>query len=1005
MTLGRPVVNVGGTIADNKALHHGKDEEIKDDIMQDGSPAREDMIRPESLALETNLHHSKKNPLDNCLNGLDVGNIPNLPLSITSTLTSNFQQLHRGEMYRSDNGGVPSYQSTSAPFGEFDADNDPPRTYAEMTTMPAGIPRPMDFNYEAHFPEVGTRSQTQEQYKHTARSNTACTLRRTKTDVTPKPGTPVFVDTHKTGNTTSVRVTSPTKAHTPAVTTKPGTLAFVNKRKTDNTTSALAPTKTAANTKSGVLASAGTRKTADKDNDNRTKHMAGKGTTAGDAAFAKHAPWHANVEGKLAQRKPKRRGGLELWKGRPTPPLQREKKMKKKPKKLQVPATEIAQEYFDFDIYEVESAAVNIDQKIVPSLAETKNKPKAPAKKVAQDNFDSDSYAGGSAASNIDQKTVPALAQAKNEPLGLATFAPLMPVLDKLKNQDLQGALAAVMSSAAVLKVTARSDPEMPRNILKKVLQNVDFIAAVQKMRSRLPANMQSPLETLQSLSQDLQGDRDEMMEKLGGVMVECKEAFVQRPDIKFPQDLIKSVDPISILAMIGEKMPGPLKTAYSKALEVAAFTPLMPILDKLKNKDLEGALAVVMSSAAVLKATSKFDPEMPRNVLKKVLQSTGFQSALQQMASKLPANLQSPLQALQSLSQDLQGDTEEMMEKLGGVMVECKEAFVQRPDIKFPQDLIKSVDPIPILAMIGEKIPPPLDQAYNTALELAAFAPLMPILDKLKNKDLEGALAVVMSSSAVLKATAQFDPEMPRNVLKKVLQNAGFTAAVQKMLSKPPANLQPPLQALQSLSQDLEGDMDEMMEKLQGVMMECKRVFAQRPDIQFPRDLIKSVDPVSILALIGEKMPGPLKTAYSKALEVAASALKQGPRGAEWTLEEDLAVMQELKRIRHGVLSHKNMTEYEAGKIQHVLKVCCEQHRTVNAIRLRWHDKLKKRQTQLASSSAEAAACLEVPPLRCRVPHERSRNCVELIPCPHPSFEKCTNSQTGSWGWMLREV
>ena len=80
----------------------------------------------------------------------------------------------------------------------------------------------------------------------------------------------------------------------------------------------------------------------------------------------------------------------------------------------------------------------------------------------------------------------------------------------------------------------------MPRNILKKVLQNVDFIAAVQKMRSKLPVNMQSPLETLQSLSQDLHGDMEEMMEKLGGVMVECKQAFAQRPDIKFPQDLIK---------------------------------------------------------------------------------------------------------------------------------------------------------------------------------------------------------------------------------------------------------------------------------------------------------------------------------------------------------------------------------------------------------------------------------------------------------------------------------
>jgi hypothetical protein len=40
--------------------------------------------------------------------------------------------------------------------------------------------------------------------------------------------------------------------------------------------------------------------------------------------------------------------------------------------------------------------------------------------------------------------------------------------------------------------------------------------------------------------------------------------------------------------------------------------------------------------------------------------------------------------------------------------------------------------------------------------------------------------------------------------------------------------------------------------------------------------------------------------------------------------LEEDLEVMQELKNIRLGVLSHKNMTVREAEKIQHVLKVSC---------------------------------------------------------------------------------
>ena len=132
-------------------------------------------------------------------------------------------------------------------------------------------------------------------------------------------------------------------------------------------------------------------------------------------------------------------------------------------------------------------------------------------------------------------------------------------------------------------------------------------------------------------------------MEKFEGVMEECKRVFAQRPDIKFPQDLIKSVDPISILAMIGEKIPPPLSTAYSKALELAAFAPLMPIVDKLKSKDLEGALAVVMSSAAVLKVTSKFDPEMPRNILKKVLQSTGFQSACSRWPRSCPPTCNRP--------------------------------------------------------------------------------------------------------------------------------------------------------------------------------------------------------------------------------------------------------------------------------------------------------------------------------------------------------------------------
>ena len=137
----------------------------------------------------------------------------------------------------------------------------------------------------------------------------------------------------------------------------------------------------------------------------------------------------------------------------------------------------------------------------------------------------------------------------------------------------------------------------------------------------------------------------------------------------------------------------------YNKALEPAAVPILL--LHKLENKGLEDALAVVMSTAVELKATARLDPGMTRNVLKKVLQNTCFQSSLHQMASTLPANLQPLLKTLQSLSQNLEGGLDEITENFEGVMEECKRVCAQRPDIQFPQDLIKPVDPAPSLTLI----------------------------------------------------------------------------------------------------------------------------------------------------------------------------------------------------------------------------------------------------------------------------------------------------------------
>ena len=69
----------------------------------------------------------------------------------------------------------------------------------------------------------------------------------------------------------------------------------------------------------------------------------------------------------------------------------------------------------------------------------------------------------------------------------------------------------------------------------------------------------------------------------------------------------------------------------------------MLPILEHVKRGDIQDALAVVMSSAAVLKVTSKFDPEMPRNILKKVLQSTGFQSACSRWPRSCPPTCNRP--------------------------------------------------------------------------------------------------------------------------------------------------------------------------------------------------------------------------------------------------------------------------------------------------------------------------------------------------------------------------
>jgi len=166
-----------------------------------------------------------------------------------------------------------------------------------------------------------------------------------------------------------------------------------------------------------------------------------------------------------------------------------------------------------------------------------------------------------------------------------------------------------------------------------------------------------------------------------------------------------------------------------------------------------------------VLKLVSEFDIELPRNLLKNMLCARGVQNAIQQAQTKLPNNLHKPLQMLQQLSQSLDGTLDEILQELHEVMQAAKIYASPSINFKFPADLIKSLKPVDILQIIGEKIPAPMNVVFNKALELAALAPLLPLIEKLKDSDLEGAFEMVMASAPMLMCMSKFDEELPRYV------------------------------------------------------------------------------------------------------------------------------------------------------------------------------------------------------------------------------------------------
>jgi len=330
-----------------------------------------------------------------------------------------------------------------------------------------------------------------------------------------------------------------------------------------------------------------------------------------------------------------------------------------------------------------------------------------------------------------------------------------------------------------------------------------------------------------------------------------------------------RKVNPVEMLQLMGDKLPGPMKTAFDKALELAAFAPLLPLAEKMKSKDLQGAVALVMSGP-MMKAVAAINTEMPRTLLKNLLTNAEMEAAIQQAMARMPTNLHSPFIGLQQLVLQLDGDVDALVQRFQEVAASFKVFDVPNADFKFPHDLIKEINPVGVLSAIAQKLPGPMRTIFEKGLEAAAFKPLMPLVEKVKSKDLKGATALMMSMP-MLKAIECLDAEMPRTLLKKFLHDDAVVSSVKSIMEEMPKQLQPPLEMLLEFSNHLDDEIGEVMENCESVFqnfVDYAHVYSQpQVNFRFPQSLLEKMDVAGMLQVIADKVPAPLDKAFVTAV------------------------------------------------------------------------------------------------------------------------------------------
>ena len=451
----------------------------------------------------------------------------------------------------------------------------------------------------------------------------------------------------------------------------------------------------------------------------------------------------------------------------------------------------------------------------------------------------------------------------------LAEFAALVPMIDKAKAGDLKGALGIAVSGPVMLLVAKLAGTEdLPAELLRKILGSDALRTSVSSTLRVMPDGQRSPFQALLDLRLEL--PLPELVSELDTALKGFQAPAFKAMEMKFPDDLLGDLDHIGILKEIGAVMPEPLAEMYAQAIELAEFAVVLPMIDKLKNGDVKGALALVMT-VPVLKDLAKIKPEMARTVLERVLLNPAARTGIDRAMAATPKEHRGPFEVMQAFLGSLPSlDSDELIDGLGRVSNAFRQAG-EAIEMKFPDDLLENLDHIGILKVLGALMPEPLDERYARAMELAEFAAVLPMIDKLKNGDVKGALVLVMTAP-VMRLLMKIEPEMVRTVLERGLLSPAVMTGIDRATAAAPKEHRGPFEEMQAFLGSLPSlDSDELIDGVGRVRNAFEQAGEASTHFKFPEDLVASIaNPIATLEQLSSAIPAPFDTQYTQALRLA---------------------------------------------------------------------------------------------------------------------------------------